>query len=93
MMARMATAAVLAAALLAACAPRGGGELTDQEFCSRQAENDPAVKALIIKGVGNPHFAIEGQEQMKVAKQDATLACLRSRGVIRPGGVERQKPL
>ena len=66
---------------------------SEQEVCARQANDDPVVKELIIKGAGNPHFQMEGQDQLRAAKQDATLACLRGRGVIKPGGVERQKPI
>ncbi len=86
---------VLALAMSGAMAGcgRGASPVSDQEACARQAEDDPVVKEMIIKGAGNPHFLLEGQDQLRAAKQDATLACLRSRGVIRAGGVERQKPL
>jgi len=77
---------------LVACSV-GGEPQTDQEACARQANDDPVVKELIIRGAGNPHFQMEGQDQLRATKQDAMLACLRARGVVRPGGVERQKPL
>ena len=80
----------LLALLAGGCA--GNRQLTDEEFCERQAQNDPVVKQMIIKGVGNQHFQLEGQDQLHAAQQDALLACLRSRGVIRRGGVERLKP-
>ena len=87
-----AAALLLLTAALAGC---GGGvrPVTDQEACARQAADAPLVKEWIIKGAGNPHFQLEGQDQLRAAKQAATLACLRSRGVVRAGGVERQKPL
>jgi hypothetical protein len=87
-----ALAVLLLGAALSGC---GGGarSVTDQEACARQAEDDPVVKEMIVKGAGNPHFQIEGQDQLRAAKQDANLACLRRRGVVRAGGVERQKPL
>ena len=75
---------------LGACADQ---PVNDQEICARQAENDPAVKELIMKGAGSEHFQLEAQDKLRAAKQDATVACLRTRGVGRPGGVERQKPL
>jgi hypothetical protein len=62
--------------------------------CQRQAEQDPKVKALIMEtfnGVnGDPaHF-----QQLKVARYEATNACLRARGIPVPGGVEPvQKPV
>ncbi len=52
--------------------PRQPSPATDQEACARQAEDDPVVKELIIKGAGNPHFQLEGQDQLRAAKQDAT---------------------
>ena len=77
---------------LTACAP-ATAPMTDQDACARQANDDPVVKELIIRGAGNPHFQMEGQDQLRAARQDAALACLRARGLVRPGGVERQKPL
>ena len=88
----LAGAGHLMSGALAGCG-RGASPATDQEACARQADDDPVVKELIIKGAGNPHFQLEGQDQLRAAQQDATLACLRSRGVCRAGGVERQKPL
>lgn len=76
--------------LLAQC--RTDRPLTDQDICDRQANNDPVVKELIMKGAGNEHFQLEGQDQLRAAKQDARIACLRARGIVQPGGVERQKP-
>ena len=61
--------------------------------CNAEAERDPAVTSLIMKGAGSPTFLAESQDELKVARQRATLGCLRARGAIRPGGVERQKPL
>jgi hypothetical protein len=89
---------ILTLTLLSGCGLFSGGAPTtgpmaDQQFCQRQAENDAAVKEIILKGLGNQVYAAEHQDALKAAKQDATIACLRSRGVIAPGGVERQKPL
>ena len=78
------------AGLLAGCGG-GGRPLTNEEYCQQQAVNDPQVKELIIKGVSNSNFQFAGKEQLQAAEQDATLACLRRRGVVPPGGVERQK--
>jgi hypothetical protein len=79
--------------MLGATAPNPGAALPDQAFCEQRAESDPAVEALRMKGLGNPNFAIASQQQLRLAKQDAVVACLRSRGIIPPGGVERQKPI
>ncbi|MGI4955314.1 MAG: hypothetical protein ACRYGM_26195 [Janthinobacterium lividum] len=64
-----------------------------QQACESAANDDPKVKAIIIRGVGNPHAQLEDQDLLRAAKQDARLACLRGRGLIPRGGVERQKPL
>ena len=89
---------VLGAVLLSGCGTFGGNAvapigvpLSDEQFCQRQANDDPAVKLLIMKGLGNQNFALSSQQQLAEAKQDATNSCLRSRGVIPKGGVERQK--
>ena len=63
------------------------------EACRTEAERDPAVTDLLMKGAGSPTFLAESQDELRVARQRATLGCLRARGAIRPGGVERQRPL
>ncbi len=73
--------------LLAGC---GGGGAPEQA-CTRQADDDPAVRELIIKGAGNPQFQLENQRKLREARQDAALACLRTRGLAPKGGVERPK--
>ncbi len=83
-------ACLLLLVLLAACGP---AESPDQRACDGAVNEDPTVKQLIIKGVGNPYFQNNSQEELKAAKQDARLACLRSRGLAPKGGVERQKPI
>ncbi len=95
-------AAVLGAGLAAGLALGGCGMFggpaapprsPDEVACAAQADDDPTVKQMILKGVGNPVYLAEGQDALKAARQDARLRCLRARGVVRPGGVERQRPL
>lgn len=85
--------AVLCLGLLLAACGGPSGPLTDEQACARQANDDPAVRDLLMKGAGSETFALENQRRLSAARQDATVACLRARGVIRPGGVERQRPL
>ena len=87
-MRRALAAALLLAGPLAGCARPD----TPEAACARQAENDPAVRELIIKGVGNPAFLAASQEELTFARRQATVACLRSRGLAPPGGVEPQRP-
>ena len=82
--------AALLLMLLAGCSTN---ENPEQRACDRQANDDPAVKELIIKGAGNPYFRNNSQEELRFAKQQARLVCLRSRGLAPAGGVERQRPL
>ena len=63
------------------------------EACRSQADDAPAVRAIMNKFEGNQHYQREHMDELNAAKQDATTECLRSRGVVRRGGVERQKPL
>ncbi len=76
------------ALLLAGCAGSG-----PEGQCTGAVNDDPVVKAIIIKGTGNPHYQMDSQDELRAAKQDALVRCLKGRGVIRGGGVERQKPL
>lgn len=65
----------------------------EEAACRRDAEDAPAVKAIMNKMEGNQNYQRQHMEDLEAAKQDATVACLQSRGVVRRGGVERQKPL
>ena len=60
--------------------------------CERGVYDDPVVKDLLLKSAGSEVFEHEHIEDMKRAKQDATLSCLRRRGLVRSGGVERPRP-
>ena len=82
-------AALALLALLAACAR----ESPMDQSCDAAVDNDPAVKRLMMKGLGNPFFLDSSQDELKAARQQARLACLRNRGLAPPGGVERQKPI
>ena len=64
-----------------------------QRACEREAESDPLVKDLEMKGAGSPQFLRDHLEETAQAKKSATYRCLQRTGVIRPGGVERQKPI
>lgn len=81
-------ALIAAALLLAGCAAPD----TPQAACERQAENDPTVHELVIKGLGGEAFRNNSQDELRFARQQAVVACLRARGVAPPGGVEPHRP-
>lgn len=74
--------------LLAGCA---GSDATPEQACARQADDDPAVQEIQRQNAGTEQLQWEHQGKLRVARQDATLACLRGRGLIQKGGVERQR--
>jgi hypothetical protein len=76
--------------LLAACS--GGDPSTPQAACARQADDDPAVKDMQMKAAGSLQYEWDNSERIQLAKRDATLRCLRARGLAPKGGVERQHP-
>lgn len=78
------------ALMLAGCAASDTPEVAS---CRAEAERSPEVRELVAKSAGSPTFLAENQDQLKAARQQAVLACLRARGAILPGGVERQRPL
>ena len=91
----------VAALLLGGCSvfapkpvqPIAGVSAADQAACNAQAENDPAVKLLIVRQLGSEHLLVTTQGELQGAKREAALRCLQGRGALAPGGVERQAPL
>ena len=60
--------------------------------CEEQVYADPVVKDLIMKGAGTENFRINHVNQLKAAKQDASLRCKQQKGLAQPGGgVERPR--
>ncbi len=70
--------------LLAGCAR----DDTPQDACEHQVYQDPAVKELIMAGMGNPMLQRYNEAALERAKQRARRTCLEGRGVVKPGGVE-----
>lgn len=75
---------------LAGCG--GSGPETPQDACARQANDAPAVRDLLMKAAGSPYIEYSQQVQLHNARQDATLTCLRTRGLAPRGSVERPLP-
>ncbi len=77
--------------LLAACASRDPPAV---QACQAQANDDPEVRHLIAASAGSGSFAREHQSDLRDARRQATLRCLRARGIAPQGGVEapRREP-
>ncbi len=86
--------AILTLLLLAACAkpadpnPAAPAVLAR---CEGEADQDPVVRLLRMKGAGNELFLQEHQDDLRIARADALRGCLRGRGTGPRGGVERQR--
>jgi hypothetical protein len=65
---------------------------TPQAECRRQAYDDPTVKQLIIRGMGEGGASPQTQFDYEKALHDATVACLKKKGVTVRGGVEPVRP-
>jgi hypothetical protein len=63
-----------------------------EAVCSRQAYDDPTVKQVMIRSMGEPSANPQTQFDYEKALRDATNACLRKRGVAVRGGVEPVRP-
>jgi len=63
-----------------------------QAECRRQAYDDPTVKQLIIRGLGQSGANPQSQFDYEKALNDATVACLKKKGIAVRGGVEQVRP-
>ncbi len=76
---------LLLALLLAGCAGPQGSPV--ERACQSQANDDPAVASLIMRGAGSESFHKDHIYDLRDAKREATLRCLRARGLAPQGGV------
>ena len=72
---------------LTAC---GSTDNSPQAQCERQANNDPKVVDINISS--NGIYTPQVRSRLSVAKREATLQCLRLKGLAPPGGVEPVHP-
>lgn len=82
-----ARAALCLAALLAGC----GGPATPPP-CAGAADDDPTVRALMLRMLGNPHLDETLQGELRLARQEAVRHCLQAHGMLPPGGVAPHRP-
>lgn len=81
--------------LLAGC---GTGYVAEKEpeapsVCEREANQNPAVKELMMKMAGQQYWRGIHQEDLVVARREALQKCLRQKGLMPAGGVEIVKPV
>ena len=84
--------------MLLCAAGCGGGYVAQTEpaappECQAEANNDPAVKQIVMKMSAVQYWRGNYQEDLAVAKREALLKCMRAKGLIPPGGVEPVKPV
>ena len=80
--------AVAVCLLLAACASNDPPAV---QACKAQANDDPEIRHLIAASAGSGSFALNHQYELRDLRQQATLRCLRARGLAPPGGVEKPR--
>jgi len=85
--------------LLALAAPMAGcsswfGPTGDgvEAQCRRQAYDDPTVKQYVIASMGPSGANPQNQFDYEKALHDATVACMKKRGITVRGGVEPVRP-
>lgn len=79
--------ALAMALMLAACAP-AVAPTTPQEACRQQVNDDPIVRETLAKAA-EPDWLWQNAGKVEIVKQQAIARCLRSRGGVVRGGVER----
>jgi hypothetical protein len=78
--------ALLMVGLLAACS-QSPSPTTAQGRCEQQADQDPAVKALITEAPLRSGDVV-WQSQIAAARRTAVYACLNAQGLAPAGGVQ-----
>jgi hypothetical protein len=77
---------------LTACSP-GAADNSPQAECERQAEKDPAVEAIYSRTNGDyTSSSYQAYYDLREAKRQAVLRCMRTKGLAPPGGVQVVKP-
>lgn len=82
--------------LVAACADSTPGiipaPLSPQEqACAAQADQDPKLQEARAIAAGRLEWQWQHEPEMEQIKRDAITSCLRSRGLMPRGGVERAR--
>jgi hypothetical protein len=73
------------------CSP-GASDNSAQADCERQADRDPAVVEIYTRTNGYYTFPWTARDDLLAAKRQATLRCMRQKGLAPPGGVQPVQP-
>lgn len=89
-------AAFLLPVLLASCGDFGpkivaGPVSPQEEACATQADQDPALKEARAISAGQSNWQFQHGPEMEQLKRDAITRCLKARGLLPRGGVERAR--
>jgi len=85
-------AGVLMSLGLSACAKSDPDLATPEGQCESAAELDPDVKAAQQQQIMSTVYGQVGTNVVAAMMQQKVLACLRSRGLMPPGGVQALQP-
>ena len=82
--------------LLASCGDSGPKIATaplspQEQACAAQADQDPALKEARAISAGQPNWEFQHEPEIRQIKQDAITRCLKGRGLMSRGGVERPR--
>ena len=69
----------------------GAVDPTPQGECQAQAYDEPTVRDLRMRSLGNTNTAHELLPDLQDAERAATQRCLRARGLAPAGGVEKEQ--
>ena len=76
---------------LAACSPRAS-DSSAQAQCERQVGDDPKVDEIYSRTNGWYTYPYQTHDELVMAQRQATIRCLREKGLVPPGGVQAVKP-
>jgi hypothetical protein len=81
---------VLLLGLLQACG--SSADNSPQAQCERQADSDPKVVEVYTRSNGAYTFDPKVRNELLMAKREATMRCMRAKGLAPPGGVQMVEP-
>ena len=62
-----------------------------EEACTGQANQDPALREAREIAAGQPNWQFQHEPEIEQLKRDAITRCLKTRGLMSRGGVERAR--